>query len=147
MVFEFLLIVKASSLGSMQTSYFRVILYLENHQENKAKNKERWLFTCGVLSSPWMPWMLVFFSNSIVWKKRQECNRTDADWVTDPPHSQNSNSHTLSALHCFAHQATSASSVMDTLVKVQETPLECFHPLVQQIKKELISQFHFCSTC
>lgn len=51
-VFEFLLIVKASSLGSMQTSYFRVILYLENHQENKAKNKEWWLFTCGVLSSP-----------------------------------------------------------------------------------------------
>lgn len=43
------------------------------------------------------------------------------------------------ALHCFARQAASASSVMDTLVKVQETPLEHLHSLGQWEKEEFIS--------
>lgn len=37
----------------------------------------------------------------------------------------------FSALYCFAHQGVSASSIMDTLVKVQETPLEHLHSLAQ----------------
>lgn len=35
------------------------------------------------------------------------------------------------ALYCFAHQAASTSSIMDTLVEVQGTPLEPLHPLAQ----------------
>lgn len=49
-------------------------------------------------------------------------------------------------LYIALHIRQLVPAVIDTLVKVQETPLECLHPLVQQIKKELIFQFCFCST-